>query len=526
MRVGGVAWAAALGTLVAVPLALFGPPGGDLPAHLYRTELVEEGVLVWDTFWYLGHYPLASYSLLYYFPAALLGNELLAAFAVIASAALFAAVVERQWGERARPAALAFAVVAAGPLYTGTYPYAVGLATLLGALAALQRGRTVLALALSAATLGASPLAFLFLCLALTAIFLVRRRLDRRTIVIGAVVVGLGGFQGTLLLLFPLDGRYPFFRLSELLVVVALAALAALLARRARDGTLVAVVFALWTLASAIAFVVPSPIGENVTRLRGVVLPLVLLAAGLARWRPRALAAFATAGALAYTLVPYLAVVPHRTDGRPAKEAFWTPALTFLRAQADPNHRVEVVPTVDHWEAYWIPRAGLPLARGWYRQLDIEQNPLFYEEPLEPAAYRAWLRSRGIRYVLLPNTKLGRMGEEREAELLRRGAAGLTPVFRSATGTVYELDRPTPILSGAGPARLTLLGHERVLGEVSVPGRYRLAVRWTPWWRVESGEICVREAADGMTTVVARAAGTFELGAEIPGRDGCAEASS
>jgi hypothetical protein len=526
LRVGGAARAAALGTLVAVPLALLGPPAGDLPAHLYRTELVEDGVFLWDTFWYVGHYPLASYSLLYYFPAALVGNELLAVLAVIAAAALFASVVERRWRERARPAALAFAVVAAGPLFTGTYPYAVGLATLLGALAALQRGRTWLAILLSAATLGASPLAFLFLCIVLAAIFLLRRRLDRRSLAVGGAVVGLGLFQGALLLLFPLDGRYPFFRVSELLVVVALAGLACALAWRVPEGRVVGIVFALWALASAIAFVVTSPIGENVTRLRGVVLPLVLLAAGLARWRPRALAALATAGALAYTLVPYLAVIPHRTDGRPAKKAFWAPALAFLRAHADPNSRVEVVPTVDHWEAYWIPRSGLPLARGWYRQLDIAQNPLFYREPLEAAAYREWLRSRGIRYVLLPDTGLGRMGEEREAELLRTGAAGLTAVFRSPTGTIYELERPTPILSGPGPARLTLLDHERVVGEVGGRGRYRLAVRWTPWWRVEGGAVCVREAADGMTTVVAHAAGTFELGVGIPGRGGCAGASS
>ncbi len=69
-----------------------------------------------------------------------------------------------------------------------------------------------------------------------------------------------------------------------------------------------------------------------------------------------------------------------------------------------------------------MPRAGFPLARGWYRQLDIAQNPLFYEEPLEPSAYRAWLDSLGVRWVLLPNTQLGRIGEEREAELLRSGS--------------------------------------------------------------------------------------------------------
>jgi hypothetical protein len=526
LRVGGTAQAAALAALVAVPLALLGPPAGDLPAHLYRTELVEDGVLLWDTFWYLGHYPLAAYSLLYYFPAAVVGNELLALLAVLAAAVLFASVVEREWGERARPAVLAFAVVASGPLFTGTYPYALGLATLLGALAALQRGRTWLAILLSAVTLGASPLAFLFLCLGLAAVFLARRKLDRPSLAVGGALAALGAFQGALLLLFPLDGRYPFFRVSELLVVCALAGISAALALRAPDGRVVAYVFGLWALASAIAFLVPSPIGENVTRLRGVVLPLVLLAVGLVRWRPRAVAALAVAGALAYTLVPYVAVISHRTDGRPAGEDFWAPALAFLRAHADPDYRVEVVPTVDHWEAYWIPRAGFPLARGWYRQIDIAQNPLFYREPLRAAAYREWLRSRAVRYVLLPHTGLGRMGEEREAKLLSAGVAGLTPVLRSPTATVYELRRPLPILSGPGPAGLTLLDHERVAGELAQPGRYRLAVRWTPWWRVEEGAVCVEQAADGMTMVIARAAGAFELGVGIPGRAGCSPVSS
>jgi hypothetical protein len=92
--------------------------------------------------------------------------------------------------------------------------------------------------------------------------------------------------------------------------------------------------------------------------------------------------------------------------------------------------------------------------------------------------------------------------------------------------TVYELRRPKPILSGPGPARLTVLDHERVAGELAQPGHYRLAVRWTPWWQVEEGAVCLEEAADGMTTVVARAAGAFELGVDIRGPGGCPAASS
>ena len=134
----------------------------------------------------------------------------------------------------------------------------------------------------------------------------------------------------------------------------------------------------------------------------------------------------------------------HRGDTRSAEEAYWEPAIELLRARSTADHRVEVVPTGDHWESYWLPRAGVPLARGWYRQLDIAQNPLFYEEPLEPEAYRAWLDSLGVRYVLLPDTQLGRIGEEREAELLRSGRAGLVEVERAGDVTVYEVPDADP----------------------------------------------------------------------------------
>ena len=52
-------------------------------------------------------------------------------------------------------------------------------------------------------------------------------------------------------------------------------------------------------------------------------------------------------------------------------------------------------------------------------------------------------------------------------------------------------------------------------GEVGAPGTYRLAVRWTPTWRVEAGDVCVEEAPDGMTLVVASDAGPFVLGVSM-----------
>ena len=523
---GETARAALIALGLGLALVLLGPPPGDLPAHLYRTELVRDGIVVWDTFWYAGHYPLISYSLLYYFPAALVGNDLVALVSVVAAAALFASLAGREWGEAARWPSRLFAVVACGPLFTGTYPYAAGFATGLGALKALQLRRPWLAAGLAVLTLGLSPLAFLFLCLAAVAAFVGRRRhFDRTAVGVGSVLVGLGLLQGALLLVYPAEAEYPFFRLDELLAVIVLSALCAALALRAERGRSLAALFVLWALATAAAFVIPSPIGENVTRLRGIVLPLALLAAALATYRPRWLAGLAVASALAYTLVPYVGAALHRGDTRSAEQTFWEPALDFLAERRSPDFRVEVVPTGDHWEAYRLPRAGFPLARGWYRQLDIAQNPLFYEEPLEPEAYRAWLEGMGVRWVLLPHTQLGRIGEEREAELLRSGRAGLEEVGVAGDVTVYEVPDPTPILTGPGEAHLTALRHDRVEGEVDAPGTYRLAVRWTPTWRVRSGAVCVEEAADGMTSVVADAPTAFVLGVSaLPQAPGCDEA--
>src|SRR5918996_1251505 len=159
-------------------VASVAPPGGDAAAHLYRTELVREGVVVWDNLWFGGHYPLASYSVLYYLLAALVGNTALVATGAIASAALFAAITHDEWGDAARWPARAFAVLAAGSLYTGTYSYSLGIAAGLGALRLLQVGRRWPAVGAAVVTLGFSPLAFALLCIAFAAVALARRRLD------------------------------------------------------------------------------------------------------------------------------------------------------------------------------------------------------------------------------------------------------------------------------------------------------------------------------------------------------------
>ena len=505
-------WALAglIAAFAAAALAAVGPSGGDVPAHLYRTFLVDRGVYLWDNLWFAGQYPLVSYSLLYYPPAALIGNVPLVFASVVASAILFERVCEREWGQTAVWPSRAFALLAAAPLFTGTYSYAAGVAALLATLWALQNGWTWTAVGCAALTLGFSPLAFVFLVLVLAAVLVARRPLGRRAALFAIGAGGAVALQAVFLHLFPTGGRYPF-RAIELATVFAVCGLGLLLASRAPRGGLLAALFGVWLVASVLLFVVPEPVGENVTRLRSVVFPLMLLTALLARFRPHWLAAVGLSAALAYNVVPYAATVSTRIDDtRAAQAEFWAPALAFLHAHNTPDYRVEVVPTYDHWESYWLPREGFALARGWYRQLDIAENPVLYGDPLGPAGYRRWLRRMSVRYVLLPRSHLGKKGAPREAALLRSGKAGLTEVFRSRDWRIFEFTEARPLLSGPGAPRITLFSHDRIVAWTDRPGTYRLAVRYMPYWDV-GGPVCVTRAPDGMTTVRVRRPGHFAL---------------
>lgn len=502
--------AATIAATTAVLVHALAPPGGDAAAHLYRTWLLERGITVWDNLWFTGHYPFAGYSLLYYPPAAVFGNVPLVATAGVVSAALFAALALDRWGDAVRWPTRAFAVATVIPLFTGTYSYALGFAAGLGALRLVQLRRPWLAGGCAALALGFSPLAFVLLGLALTAVFLVRRRLDRPTLVVAGTLGAAAAVQVVVLVLFPTEGRYLYnpFSLLGVLVVTACTLPIALRCERTR---ILGVFLALWALANVAAFLVPTPFGDNLSRLRYVLFPLVLLVVVLARPRARALAAAALVAALAHNVGPDLSALPKRlADARTAQQAFWQPALQFVRERSQPGDRVEVVPTFGHWEALYVPRAGLPLARGWYRQIDLAENPELYRRPLAASDYRRWLRDNGVRWVLLPNARLGPLGAAREATLLESRRAGLPLAMRTADWKVYRVPFARPLLSGAGNARVELLDHGRVVGRVGAPGRYRLAVRFSPTWVVR-GNVCAIRAADGLTVLRAFGSGRFEL---------------
>src|SRR5438105_894053 len=133
--------AAAAGSVAAL-LAWLGPPGTDFAAHAYERALfLRHGFVLWDNYWYTGRYSFVGYSLVYYPLAAVLGIRLLATLAAAVAAFAFAELVGSRWGAAARWASLSFAVLWAGFVLTGAFPFALGVTFALLALRALQAGR-------------------------------------------------------------------------------------------------------------------------------------------------------------------------------------------------------------------------------------------------------------------------------------------------------------------------------------------------------------------------------------------------
>ncbi len=182
--------------------------------------------------------------------------------------------------------------------------------------------------------------------------------------------------------------------------------------------------------------------------------------------------------------------------------------MAFLQAHSSPSYRVEVVDTAEHWSAAYLPDAGIPIVRGWYRQSDFPQNELLYDNKLAAPAYARWLRLMGVRYVVLTDAPPD-YSARNEAALIRSGRSGLVEVRRLAHTTVYELPHPTPIVTGPAPATILWLWPSRFVAEVGARGTYHVRIRWSPYWRAASG--CVSRASDGMTNVFVPRAGLVQL---------------
>ncbi len=499
--------AAGVAAAVAAALAWLGPPGSDFAAHLYQSALFEDhGFGIWNNFWYAGRYSFVTYSLLYYPLAAVLGIKLLAVASVATAALAFGVVAAREWGPASRWSNRSFAVVWAGVVLSGAFPFALGMALALLALWALQAGRRGRFALLTVLVLTASPVAFVLLAVILAGIGL--SRAPRRTelaLPLGTLTVATL-VEVVLLRLFPAGGRFPF-SLSEFAAACVFCALGILLTWRVRTAGVLRWMYVVYLAACTAAYLVPSSLGENIARLRYAAIPIAILTLSLRRWRPLPLAILALSLAVSWNLTP-LAGSFVKTSADPAGDpAYWAPAVQFLRGHLSPSYRVEAVDTVGHWPAAYLPAAGIPIARGWFRQNDFPRNGVLYTH-LDRAAYLAWLRSLGVRYVVLPDAPLDYSAKQ-EGALVAGGRSGLQVAFRSAHTTVYAVPSPRGIVTGPGAPRVLTLGQTRITLALGRPGRYRIAANWSPYWRTGAG--CLWQGADGTVRLSTPRAGIVRL---------------
>jgi hypothetical protein len=493
---------------VAAVLAWGSAPGTDFAAHAYQRALfLHQGFVLWDNFWYAGRYSFVTYSLLYYPLAALLGIRLLAVLTVALAALAFALVLGREWGTTARWAGRAFAVVWAGLVVSAAYPFALGAAAAFVALLAAQAGRRWRFVAAAAVTVAASPLAFLFLLLALGGIALTHAGGLRRIAAPAAAVGLLATIEGALVVAFPTVGHFPF-PTTDLLAALVFSLTGAVLLARIERARPLALFFAGYSLLCLVSYAVPTELGSNVSRIRFAAFPLAVLTMALRRWRPLPVTLVAATLALSWNVSPVvLALV--RSDGDPELSvAYWRPATEFLRAHRDPSFRVEAVDTAKHAPAFYLAGAGVPLARGWFRQDDFPLNQVLYEDELRPVDYLRWLRELSVRWVVL-STAPPDYSSKAEAALLRSGRSGLPIAFRSPRITIFRVPDPRPLLTGPGEARVLRFGHDRVVVWTAAAGTYRLGVRWSPYWRASAG--CLTEGADGMLRLATAAPGQATL---------------
>ena len=490
---------------------LVGWRGVDLPAQLYRVGLFHrDGLTLWDSQWYGGHWTL-SCSVIFPPLAGLIGVQATEVASAAVAAWSFDRLVLTHFGSTARIGSLIFAVGTLVPVAIGQLPFLLGESLALAACVAASRRRWGMCVALAVAASTASPLAAAFLVLAAVAWLVAswpRRRLAHAGLAFAQAlpVIGLG-------VLFPGQGAMPFPTADFLQLMALFAGLWMLIPRRERALRVGA---GLYLLAIGLSFAVSTPVGGNISRLGECVgAPL----AACVLWTHRRwLLAAAVVPLVCLQWSPAFATFTTNRNDPSTHAAYFSPLLGFLARHAEPAGRVEIVPTRLHWEAaYAAP--FVPLARGWERQLDTADNPLFYDdELLNPASYHSWLVANGVRYVALPDAPLD-YAATKEGRLLEAGVPGLTLAWHSSNWRVFEVGGAPGLVEG--PARLVRLDGGQVVLEASAPGTIVVRVRDSGRWTLVDGQGCVHATPDGWTAIEVTHAGELRLDLRIVGGDRC-----
>jgi hypothetical protein len=505
---------------------LLAGPGGDMAAQdAWAAFAKAHPGSAYDLAWYGGMHPV-SYSAISPYLMAFLGVRPTMVVAGTLSAGLLALLLERnRFVHRPMVPAVFGALALTGNAVSGRVTFGLGilfgLAALLVAFAwpedggsrtVLPRLRIVLLVLLTALTTAASGVAGLFLGLVAAALWLTGdHRLSYAVGLPPVAVVAVSAW------LFPLQGVQPMAWYSAILPTVAGLAGVLLLPR---DWRLLRVLASVYLVAVQLAWLVPSPIGTNIARL-GLIFASIGLVATLpgkdwtrsfASRRSGRIVAAGLLGAALITSVSWQVVVAGRDAVSSRPPPSWSVDLQPLIAQLEARDaelgRVEVVPTDSHRESTALA-PYVNLARGWNRQADAARNRLFYrDQPLTADAYQRWLRRWAVHYVVLSTAKPD-PAAVKEAALVASGLPFLEKVWSDDEWTLYEVRRPTPLVSE--PAQLLDFDAAQITLYTPEPGPVVVRVAYSRWLGLvdtlgkplptpEEGDLIVQPCLSGLAS--------------------------
>lgn len=517
-----------VGPLAAMALLAWhlGVPAGtgvDTAAHAYKIAVARlGGGWLWDGFWYSGSYAAASYGYFYYLVAAYSGQTMLVVAATGLLPILYWCYLRGMWGLSARaaiPAAIALGVTVGLAMPFGEYPFLVGLTLMMSAAALLATGKRAAAAAAAlpvAAALFANPLAVLCVSVFFVADFVGRPKTRRQYAIFAAALTPFAVIRLAMLLAFS-QPSVEIDLLASQIKFVAIGVAGAILMRLSSDPQrrVKALVFLVAAVACGLAWLVPhNPVGDDMGRFFMIFAIPVLLAV-----RPLRLSFKITGVVACALLVLPLSMIPAAIESPGPTfatwRAFFAPALQLASRYDNPNYRFEVVPLAKHWDAYFFPLAGYPLAQGWYRQSDALHNAVLRSDGLTATQYATWLRDVGVEYVFLPHADLA--PSSRRIPDLLDGSRQFVRVATHDRWTVYRLRAAQPLVvslsRSATPAVANVRRYTRDALAVAIarPGDYLVKVSWTPFWRLACGAGTLSPAPGGWVSLHAARAGLYEL---------------
>jgi hypothetical protein len=254
-----------------------------------------------------------------------------------------------------------------------------------------------------------------------------------------------------------------------------------------------------------VAYFVHTPVGANAVRLPVMfALPVIV---GLCE---RSRLVVLLSGAVVAVLNPPLVVSDLHDGGDPANYPSYYAALNAELAEQPHIGKIEVVMTPNYWESVYVAQDHL-LARGWLRQQDTAQNPLFFKNKApSTAAYRRWLVDNGVAYVALPSEVSSLGADERRAvhrAAAQVGVGSLWPVWADAHWQLYRVAKSPGLVDG--PVTVTRADGGAIGLRFNHPGTALLRINYNRWLSA-SHDACLFDAG-GWTQVQAPHAGLVEI---------------